>query len=96
MVGGALAQQGYTPVLCTLTAGGVTEAAYVDLLFEQQVSGVVFAGGQYAQAAAPHGHYAKLAERVCRSSWSTLGSTRCSSRGSPATTSWPPSGGRST
>ena len=63
VVGGALAQQGFTPVLCTRTAGGVTEAAYVDLLFEQQVSGVVFAGGQYAQAAAPHGHYAKLAER---------------------------------
>jgi len=63
VVGGALAQQGFTPVLCTRTAGGVTEAAYVDLLFEQQVSGVVFAGGQYAQAASPHGHYTKLAER---------------------------------
>ena len=63
VVGGALAQQGFTPVLCTRTAGGVTEAAYIDLLFEQQVSGVVFAGGLYAQAQAPHGHYAKLAER---------------------------------
>ena len=63
VVGGALAQQGFTPVLCTRTAGGVTEAAYIDLLFEHQVSGVVFAGGLYAQADAPHGHYAKLAER---------------------------------
>ncbi len=63
VVGGALAQQGFTPVLCTRTAGGVTEAAYIDLLFEQQVSGVVFAGGLYAQAQAPHGHYAKLGER---------------------------------
>lgn len=63
VVGGALAQQGFTPVLCTRTAGGVTEAAYIDLLFEQQVSGVVFVGGLYAQADAPHGHYAKLAER---------------------------------
>lgn len=63
VIGGALAQHGFTPVLCTRTVGGFTEAAYVDLLFDQQVSGVVFAGGQYAQADAPHGHYAKLAER---------------------------------
>ena len=40
VVGSALAQQGYTPVLCTQTAGGVTEADYVDLLLQQQVSGV--------------------------------------------------------
>ncbi|WP_116995993.1 LacI family DNA-binding transcriptional regulator [Desertimonas flava] len=63
VIGGALAQHGFTPVLCTRTVGGFTEAAYVDLLFDQQVSGVVFAGGLYAQADAPHGHYAKLAER---------------------------------
>jgi DNA-binding LacI/PurR family transcriptional regulator len=63
VVGGALAQHGFTPVLCTRTVGGFTEAAYVDLLFDQQVSGVVFAGGLYAQEDAPHGHYAKLAER---------------------------------
>jgi DNA-binding LacI/PurR family transcriptional regulator len=63
VVGGALAQHGFTPVLCTRTVGGFTEAAYVELLFDQQVSGVVFAGGLYAQEDAPHGHYAKLAER---------------------------------
>ena len=63
VIGGALAQQGFTPVLCTRTVGGFTEAAYVDLLFDQQVSGVVFAGGMYAQEDAPHGHYARLAER---------------------------------
>ena len=63
VVGGALAQHGFTPVLCTRTVGGFTEAAYVDLLFDQQVSGVVFAGGLYAQEDAPHGHYAKLSER---------------------------------
>src|SRR4051794_16708707 len=61
-VGGALAQQGFTPVLCTRTAGGVTEAQYVDLLLEQHVSGVLFAGGQYALADAPHAHYGRLAE----------------------------------
>ncbi|MBA2718716.1 MAG: LacI family DNA-binding transcriptional regulator [Chloroflexi bacterium] len=64
VVGGALAQQGFTPVLCTQTAGGgVTEADYVELLLQQQVSGVVFAGGLYTQADAPHGHYQRLIAR---------------------------------
>ena len=63
VVSGSLAQQGYTPVLCTQTVGGVSEADYVDLLLQQQVSGVIFAGGLYAQADAPHGHYRRLAER---------------------------------
>ena len=44
-------------------AGGVTEADYIELLLQHQVSGVVFAGGLYAQASAPHGHYARLSER---------------------------------
>src|SRR6476660_9851934 len=63
VMGVALAQRGFTPVLCTQTAGGVSEADYVELLLQQQVSGVVFAGGLYAQEQAPHGHYARLAER---------------------------------
>ncbi|MFG2432453.1 LacI family DNA-binding transcriptional regulator [Streptomyces sp. NPDC048590] len=63
VVGGALAQQGLTPVLCTQTKGGVSEADYVELLLQQQVSGVVFAGGLYAQADAPHDHYKVLADR---------------------------------
>ncbi|MFN8517916.1 MAG: LacI family DNA-binding transcriptional regulator [Chloroflexota bacterium] len=63
VVGGALAQQGYTAVLCTQTAGGVTEADYIELLLQHQVSGVVFAGGLYAQANAPHDHYAELTQR---------------------------------
>jgi DNA-binding LacI/PurR family transcriptional regulator len=63
VVGGALAQQGFTPVLCTQTAGGVSEADYVELLLQQQVSGVVFAGGNYALRAAPHGHYARISAR---------------------------------
>ena len=63
VVSGALAQQGFTPVLCTQTVGGVSEADYVDLLLQQQVSGVVFSGGLYAQADAPHAHYARLTER---------------------------------
>jgi DNA-binding LacI/PurR family transcriptional regulator len=63
VIGGALAQQGLTPVLCTQTKGGVSEADYVELLLQQQVSGVVFAGGLFAQADAPHDHYRLLADR---------------------------------
>ena len=63
VVSGALAQQGFTPVLCTQTAGGVTEADYIELLLSHRVSGVVFAGGLYAQGDAPHEHYRLLAER---------------------------------
>lgn len=63
VVGGALAQQGLTPVLCTQTKGGVSESDYVELLLEQQVSGVVFAGGLYHQLDAPHDHYKVLADR---------------------------------
>src|ERR1700690_924883 len=63
VMGAAFAQRGFTPVLCTQTAGGVSEADYVDLLLQQQVSGIVFVGGLYAEADAPHEHYARLAQR---------------------------------
>lgn len=60
IVGGALAQQGFTPLLCTRSAGGVSEVEYVDLLLSQQVSGVIFAGGEYTEMDADHAHYARL------------------------------------
>lgn len=60
IIGGALTQNGYTPLLCTQNTGGITEADYVDLLLQQQVSGVIFLGGNYSQAAAPHEHYDRL------------------------------------
>lgn len=63
VLGGVLAQRGLVPVLCTRTPGGIQETDYVDLLLQQQVSGVVFAGGDYAQADASHDHYRLLAER---------------------------------
>lgn len=63
VVGSALAQQGFTPVLCIQTAGSITEADYVELLLSQQVSGIVFAGGLYAQRAARHEHYDALIAR---------------------------------
>lgn len=62
VISGALAQNGYTPVLCTQTAGGISEADYVDLLLQQHVSGVVFVGGAYAQQGASHEHYRRLAD----------------------------------
>jgi len=62
-VAGALARRGFTPVLCTRTTDGVTESDYVDMLLEQHVSGVIFAGGNYAQADAEHAHYQRMLER---------------------------------
>src|SRR3984957_13179858 len=62
VVGGVLAQRGFTTVLCTRTMGGLSEADYVEMLLERQVSGMVFAGGQYAEADAPHEHYQRLLE----------------------------------
>jgi DNA-binding LacI/PurR family transcriptional regulator len=59
VVAGALAQRGFNAVLCTRT-GSMSESEYVDMLLERQVSGMIFAGGQYAEAEAPHDHYARL------------------------------------
>jgi DNA-binding LacI/PurR family transcriptional regulator len=63
VVAGALSRRGFTPVLCTRTVDGVSESDYVDMLLDQQVSGVIFSGGLYAQAAADHEHYFRLRER---------------------------------
>lgn len=59
----ALAQHGYTPVLCTQTPGGVTEDDYTDLLLERGVSGIVFVSGLHADRNADHSRYTKLVER---------------------------------
>jgi len=63
VVGGALVRKGFTPVLCTRTDGGVSEADYITMLLSQEVSGVIFAGGNYAQADADHDHYRRLLQR---------------------------------
>jgi LacI family repressor for deo operon, udp, cdd, tsx, nupC, and nupG len=59
----ALAQSGYTPVLCTQTPGGVTEDEYVEMLLDRQVSGIVFVSGLHADAAADHERYRRLLAR---------------------------------
>jgi DNA-binding LacI/PurR family transcriptional regulator len=63
VVADGLAKRGFTPVLCTRTSAGISEAAYVDMLLEHQVSGVIFSGGLYAQASEDHEHYVRLRER---------------------------------
>src|SRR5687768_14972063 len=63
VVAGALAKRGFTPVLCTRTADGVSEADYVEMLLDQQVSGIIFCGGLYHQADAEHEHYHRLHDR---------------------------------
>ena len=59
VVAGALAQRGFNAVLCTRT-GACRRREYVEMLLERQVSGMIFAGGQYAEADAPHDHYTRL------------------------------------
>src|SRR6204780_5837607 len=49
VVAGGLGARGFNPVLCTRT-GSMSEAEYVEMLLERQVSGMIFAGGQYAEA----------------------------------------------
>lgn len=63
VAGTVLAQRGCMPVLCTRTVGGVAEEDYLEMLLDQHASGIIFAGGNYAERNAPHAHYATLAER---------------------------------
>jgi DNA-binding LacI/PurR family transcriptional regulator len=63
VVADALSRRGITPVLCTRTAAGVTEAAYVDMLLQQHVSGIIFFGGEYHETGADHRHYHLLSDR---------------------------------
>jgi LacI family repressor for deo operon, udp, cdd, tsx, nupC, and nupG len=55
-----LAQEGYTPVLCTQSPGGVTEDEYVEMLLDRHVSGIVFVSGLHADTAADPERYRKL------------------------------------
>ena len=64
VVGSLLVQHGLTPVLCTQINDAGAEAAYVDMLLEQQqVAGIIFAGGLYSQGDQDHEHYRRLARR---------------------------------
>jgi DNA-binding LacI/PurR family transcriptional regulator len=62
-VAGGLAQLGFTPVLCASGPNGLSEADYVNMLLDQHASGVIFAGGNFAEADSAHEHYRLLSER---------------------------------
>jgi alanine racemase len=59
----SLAQQGFTPVLCTQTVGGVTEDEYVEMLLDRQVSGIVFVSALHADSTSDPDRYKKLIAR---------------------------------
>ncbi|WP_055481876.1 LacI family DNA-binding transcriptional regulator [Sphaerimonospora mesophila] len=59
----ALAQHGYTPVLCTQMPGGVPEDEFVEMLLERGVSGMVFVSGLHADTTARPDRYAGLIAR---------------------------------
>jgi LacI family repressor for deo operon, udp, cdd, tsx, nupC, and nupG len=59
----ALARQGFTPVLCTQTPGGVHEDDYTQMLLERGVSGIVFVSGLHADTTADPDRYRKLVAR---------------------------------
>lgn len=58
-----LAGAGYTPVLCTQVAGGVTEGEYVQMLLERGVAAIIFVNGRHADATADLAVYHGLAEQ---------------------------------
>lgn len=64
VVGGALAQLRFTPVLCASGPNGLSEVDYVNMLLDQHASGVIFAGGNFAEADSAHEHYRLLRERA--------------------------------
>jgi LacI family transcriptional regulator, repressor for deo operon, udp, cdd, tsx, nupC, and nupG len=59
----ALAQRGFTPVLCTQTYGGIREDEYVEMLLDRQVSGIIFVSGLSADTTTDPDRYRKLVDR---------------------------------
>jgi LacI family repressor for deo operon, udp, cdd, tsx, nupC, and nupG len=59
----AMAQVGYTPVLCTQTPGGVTEDEYVEMLLDRAVAGIIFVSGLHADTTMDPDRYRKLIDR---------------------------------
>jgi LacI family repressor for deo operon, udp, cdd, tsx, nupC, and nupG len=59
----SLARNGYTPVLCTQTPGGVHEDDYTAMLLERGVAGIVFISGLHADITTDAARYAALRRR---------------------------------
>lgn len=62
VIEGALVQEDYTPILCTMTAGGVPENEYIDMLMERGVNGIVFVSGMHADTSQDHSRYSALVQ----------------------------------
>ena len=56
----ALADQGYTSVLCTQTPGGVHEDEYVRMLLDRNVAGIIFVSGIHANSDTDPERYREL------------------------------------
>jgi DNA-binding LacI/PurR family transcriptional regulator len=63
IIEGAIAMHGYTAVLCTQTAGGITEDDYTELLLERGVSGIIFVNGMHADSLSDKARYTRLTDR---------------------------------
>jgi DNA-binding LacI/PurR family transcriptional regulator len=59
----SLAMSSYTAVLCTQTAGGITEDDYTELLLERGVSGIIFVNGLHADSRSDRARYTRLIDR---------------------------------
>ena len=58
-----LTRQGYTPLLCTLTPGGVTEDEYTEMLLDRGAAGIVYVSGLHADTTSDPDRYRRLVER---------------------------------
>ena len=58
----ALAHHGYTPLLCTQTASGISEDEYVESLMAANVAGIIFVNGMHADTNARLTRYERLKE----------------------------------
>jgi DNA-binding LacI/PurR family transcriptional regulator len=59
----ALSRQGFTPVLCTQTPGGVHEDDYVTMLLERGVAGIIYVSGLHADSTTDPKRYVTLRQR---------------------------------
>jgi DNA-binding LacI/PurR family transcriptional regulator len=57
------ANDGLTTVLCTSTPSGMSEADYLDVLLDHDVTGIVIVSGRHADTTADHARYRDLAAR---------------------------------
>ncbi|WP_307796662.1 LacI family DNA-binding transcriptional regulator [Actinomadura barringtoniae] len=58
-----LAQAGYAAVLCTMTAGGIREDDYTELLLERGVAGIILVNGEHADSQSDPARYIRLTDR---------------------------------